>query len=130
MRLSSSEPEMTRPFTDPHPGQVLWDVVLPRRVTFWQSRHSKNFGSSLCPIRLPRDLRIPFLQPPPSRALFYTRGVATTSDRIKRADAGIDSIRPQRPGVTPATLTEVRLSTSTLTAKEYFRPVGMKVLRD
>jgi len=99
MRLSSSELEITRPFADPHPGQVLSDVILPIRVTLSQSRHSKNFTSSLRAMQLHRDHASCFCNMPRSRAPFYTRSVATTSDRIKRADAGV---APQRPGVTTA----------------------------
>ena len=83
MRLSSSKLEMTRPLADPHPGQVLSDGVVPRRVTFSQSRHSKNFGSNLRAMATPsrsRFLSLPMSGSCPYRARpLYPRAVADGS---------------------------------------------------
>src|SRR5689334_12202956 len=89
MRLSSSEIEMTRPFADPHPGHVLSDVVLPRRVAFSQSMHSKNFGSILRPMATASRTR--FLLFPGSgsiHALSTREQSLLLAIGIKRADVG------------------------------------------
>src|SRR5262252_6872803 len=102
MRLSSSELEMTRPFADPHPGQVLSDVVLPRRVTFSQSKHSKNLGSSLRPMLLPSDrASFFFCITPLSRATLYTRAATTTSGRIKRGMPLHRALKTRTPSCDP-----------------------------
>src|SRR5262249_39220954 len=98
----SSEIEMTRPFADPHPGQVLSDVVLPRRVTFSQSKHSKNFGSNLRPMLLPSDrASFFFCITPLSRATLYTRAATTTSGRIKRGMPLHRALKTRTPSCDP-----------------------------